>query len=329
MSKPIRNQSLFKKPKASAEKNKKLAVMIPCLNEASSLGRVLASIPKRIKGIGRIEVVVIDDGSTDQTRTIAEKAGIKHLVIHKKNQGLAKSFEDGLAKALTIGADIIVNTDGDNQYNQSQISQLVQPILKDRADLVLGNRQIRKLKHMPIAKKWGNLLGSWTIRKLTGTKIRDASTGFRAFSRELASSFGCFLGHTYTHESIIHAALNDFRIIEIPITFKKRQFGHSRLIKNIWTHIKTSGAIIVRTILVYRAFKYLSLLGLVLILSGIFGIGRFLFFYFAGKGNGHIQSLILASILIGTGFSTFLMGILADLIGLNRKLINKLGQSLK
>lgn len=304
-------------------KKTKLVITIPCHNEAQSLPEVIKSIPKKIKGVSKTEIIVIDDGSTDQTLKVAKKVGVKHFVIHKKRQGLAQSFADGLQKALKLKADVIVNTDGDNQYDQAQIPQLIEPVLKDQADMVLGNRQVKKLTHMPPAKKIGNLFGSWVVRKLTGVKIQDASTGFRAFSRPLTQSFYLISGHTYTHETIIHAHYNSFRLKEIPVKFKKRKHGQSRLIAGIWPHLKSSAAIIVRTILIYKAFKYLALLGLGIMSLGFLGTLRFFWFYLNKEGSGHIQSLIFSSILISLGFSTLMMGILADLIGLNRKLIEK------
>lgn len=305
-------------------KEKTLVVTIPCLNEAKTIAKVIRSIPKKIPGIGQIKIVVIDDGSTDNTQKAAKKAGANSIIVHQPNLGLAASFKHGVKKALSLGADIIVNTDGDNQYDQSQIPQLIKPILKGEADMVLGNRQVKKIKHMPLSKKIGNIFGSWVIRKLTGSTIQDASTGFRAFNRLLARSFELLANHTYTHETIIHTLYNGFRIKEIPINFKKRTFGQSRLIQGIWPHIKTSGAIIVRTILIYKAFKYLTLSGLGIMLLGVIGAGRFLWFYFNSQGSGHVQSLIFSSILISIGFSTMIMGFLADLINIQSKNLKNL-----
>jgi len=302
-------------------KRNKLVVIIPCFNEEKSLSLVLDAIPKEIGHISRVEIVVIDDGSADKTVQVAKKAGVDYLIVHKRRQGLAKTFRDGLQKALEIDGDIIVNTDGDNQYDQREIFKLIKPILKGEADMVLGNRQIAKLPHMPLSKKIGNIIGSWVVRRLTISKIQDASTGFRAFTREVASSFSLIANHTYTHETIIQADQEGFRIAEVPIRFKKRQFGESRLIKGVWFHIKASGATIVRTVLIYKAFKYLILSGLSIFLLGFLGLLRFLWFYANSQGQGHVQSLIFSSILISIGFSTLVMGILADLVGINRKLI--------
>lgn len=308
-------------------KNKrKLVITIPCLNEEKSLPAVLESIPKKIRGIEKIDVVVINDGSTDQTVEIAKKHNA-FIINHKRNLGLARSFEDGIKKALDLGADIIVNTDGDNQYNQKEIPKLIRPIIEDTADMVLGDRQIKKLNQMPFGKKIGNIFGSWIVRKLTNSNIKDASTGFRAFNREIVQSFHSISQHTYTHETIIQSVFQGFTVTQVPVEFKKRKDGQSRLIKNVWSHIKVSAVVIVRTILIYRAFKFLSLIGLSIIGLGMTGIVRFFWFYFKGEGNGHVQSLIFSSILIGIGFNAFTLSILADLIGLNRKIIEKVLKS--
>jgi glycosyltransferase involved in cell wall biosynthesis len=307
-------------------KKSKLVVIIPCLNEAQSLPFVIKSIPKKIKNIKKVEIVAIDDGSKDNTAQVAKLAGIKHLVVHKRNQGLAKTFNDGLKKALELKADIIVNIDGDNQYDSREIPKLVKPILAGKANMVLGNRQVWQLSHMPFFKKTGNIFGSWLMRRIIDSQIQDASTGFRAFTNQVAQSFSLISSHTYTHETIIQADQKDFKIIEVPVKFKKRQFGRSRLIKGIWPHVKNSATIIIRTVLIYKAFKYLTLLGLSIMSLGLLGALRFLWFYLIGQGSGHIQSLIFSSILISIGFSTIVMGILADLIGINRKMIDRLNK---
>lgn len=299
---------------------RKLVITIPCLNEEKTIAQVIRSIPKKIAGIEKIEVIVIDDGSTDKTAQVARQNGAK-VILHRRNLGLARTFEDGIKEALHLKADLIVNTDGDNQYDQREISKLVRPILENRAEMVLGDRQIKKLTHMPKSKKIGNLLGSWVIRLLTGTKVNDASTGFRAFSREIARSFEYISGHTYTHETIIHAHFQQFRIEEIPVHFKKRRGGKSRLIKNLWQHVKLSGAIIVRTIVFYQALNYLFVIGILFCGLSLIGFTRFLIFFIQGNGDGHVQSLIFASVLFNTGISSLMIGILADLIRANHRLI--------
>lgn len=301
----------------------RLLVIIPAYNEEKTIGEVIKSIPRRITGIKKIEILVFDDGSTDNTVKKAKKAKANYVFSHKKNQGLAKTFSDAINKALQLGADIIVNTDADGQYDQKEIPKLLKPILEDRTDMVIGNRQVEKLKHMSLSKKYGNIIGSWTVRLLTGCQIKDASSGFRAFNREAARSFRLFSSHTYTHEIIIQAINNDLIITEVPIRFKRRAYGKSKLIGGIWDHIKKSASTIIRTILMYKAFKYLLAAGIVIIGIGSLGVIRFFYFLFTGHGSGHIQSLIVSAIIINLGFTTTVMGILADLISINRKLIEK------
>ena len=301
----------------------KLIVTIPAYNEEKTIGRVIKSIPRKIKGISKIEVLIWSDGSTDKTLEITKKAGADYVFFNKINLGLAKTFALMLRKAIDLKADIIVNTDADNQYDQKEIPKLLKPILNGKADMVLGNRQIKKLNHMPLAKKYGNIIGSWTIRTLTGCNIQDASTGFRALTRECAQKFNLLSPHTYTHETIVQAINKDLAIVEIPVKFKKRSSGNSRLIFGIWPHIKKSAATIIRAVLMYKAFKVLATSSLLIMSFGVVGWFRFLYFYFSGNGAGHIQSLIFSPILINLGFTICIMGILADLISINRKLIEK------
>lgn len=307
----------------------KLIVTIPAYNEEKSIGKVIRSVPRRIKGIEKVEVLVANDGSTDNTVKEAKKVGADHIISNKRNLGLAKTFKKALEKALELNADIIANTDADNQYEQREIPKLIKPILEGKADMVIGDRQVEKLDHMPLSKKYGNILGSWVIRFLTGTNIRDASSGFRAFTREAAQSFNLLSTHTYTHETIIQAVNKDLAIVEVPVTFKRRKYGHSRLISGVWSHIKRSLATIVRTILMYKAFKYLVALGSLLMGIGFLGIVRFLYFFLTGNGAGHIQSLIVSSIVISLGFMTAVMGVLADLIGINRRTIEEIHSEFK
>lgn len=297
----------------------KLFVIIPAYNEAKTISKVIQSIPKKIKGIKTIRTLVWSDGSSDQTVAIAKQAGADFIFESKRNLGLAKTFNLASKKAVELGADIVVNTDGDNQYDQQEIPLLLEPILQGQADIVNGDRQVNKLEHMPWPKKYGNQLGSFVIRLLTGLKLNDASSGFRAYTKEAIESFNILSSHTYTHETIIQAVFKDLTIAEVPVTFKKRTTGGSRLISNVWSHIKKSGATIIRTILMYKAFKYLLTLGLIIMAIGMCGVLRFLYFVFQGSGGGHIQSLIIASIFISIGFNTILMGVVADLISINRK----------
>lgn len=302
----------------------KLIVMIPAYNEEDSIASVIQEIPRSITGFDRVEVLVIDDGSTDRTAEKAKEAGADYIISQKTNRGLAFSFKLGLETALKLGADVIVNTDADNQYDQTEIPQLVKPIIEHKADIVLGNRQIRKLDHMVFGKKYGNLIGSFIMRKLTGCPVSDSQTGFRAFSREAALKINILSPYTYTQETIIQAVNKKLVVAEIPCTFRRRKAGSSKLISGIGSYIARVGLTIVRTYTMYKPLKVFTSIGLALILIGTgFGV-RFLIFYFANQGRGHIQSLILAAVLIIVGFQTVITGLIADVVDANRKMNEEL-----
>ncbi len=301
----------------------KLVVTIPAYNEERSIVDVVKSIPRTILGITSVRVLVYDDGSTDKTAVAAKKAGADYVYSHKRNRGLARTFKDALDAALTLGADVVVNTDADNQYDQREIPKLIAPIVKGKADLVIGDRQVARLTHMPLSKKYGNLLGSYFIRALTGMKVMDASSGFRAHSSECARLLSIVSEHTYTHETLIDAFFKGMVIMDVPVTFRKRPHGQSRLIsQGIMNHIMKSFATIIRTILLYRALWMFSLVGGSIGLVGVIGIIRYLYFaLIAGNPAGHVQSLVLSSVLISTGVTIIVLGFIADLIAHNRRLI--------
>lgn len=301
-----------------------LVVQIPCFNEEKTVGQVIKSIPKRIKGIKKVLIVVVNDGSTDNSANVAKKAGADVVITNKSNLGLARTFSKALKISLELGADIIVNTDADNQYDQSEIIKIVKPILEDKADMVIGDRQVGKLKHMPISKKIGNRLGTKIISILSGTDVKDASSGFRSFTKETALSFNIFSAHTYTHETIIQAAHKNLVIANVPISFKKRKYGNSRLIRGLYIHVGSAMATIIRTVLVYKSFKYFIVFGSTIILLGIILGVRYIYFTLQSEGAGHIQSLILASSLVNVGFITLLLGIIADILRINRRLLENM-----
>lgn len=310
----------------------KLFIQIPCLNELTTIGAVIKSIPKRElnKRGFLVKILIIDDGSSDQTSKSAKKAGADFIIKHKRTFGLAKSFSEGLEFCLRKGADIIVNTDGDNQYDQREILKLVDPIISGQADMVIGDRQVKKLETMPLIKKLGNLIGSFVLRSLTGVSVPDASSGFRAFSRELAENFNLQSDYTYTHETIIQASNKGFKIISLPVVFKKRTDGGSRLIsRGVYDHIKKSMATIIRTILLYKALKYLLIAGSLLLSLGVIIGLRFVYFYIQGDGRGHIQSLVLSSVLLNLGFMVIVLGFMADLISVNRKTLEMIKSKLE
>lgn len=298
----------------------KLIIIIPAFNEEKNIGQVIKNIPRQIDGMDEIKIMIMNDGSSDNTKGVALEAGADLVIDNKENLGLAKTFKRGLETALENGADIIVNIDADNQYDPAEIPKIIKPILEKKAEIVMGNRQIERLKFMKAGNKYGNLLGSWILRKIIGSNIQDSSSGFRAYSREAALKLNIYYNHTYTHETLIQAAFNKIPTKEVPIEFRERAGGKSKLIKNIFTHIKISTIIIIRTILLYKPLKTLFYLGLIVITPGILLFLRFLYYYLGGHGSGKIQSLIFASVFIIVGFLIILLGLIGDLISNNRKI---------
>ncbi len=305
-------------------KSSTLFVQIPAFNEAETIAAVIKSVPRQLPHITSIKILVIDDGSTDATSIVSRKAGADYVFTHKRNLGLAQTFQDGLIFCLNHGADIIVNTDADNQYDQQQITDLITPLLTEQADIVTGNRQVDRLHHMSLDKKFGNQLGSLMIRLLTGSRVADASSGFRAYSAAAAQKLNVYARHTYTHETLIQAHYLGLKVVEVPVTFNKRPHGGSRLIGSTINHIRKSVVVILRSILMYQAYTWLSLIAAFLTLLGLAGFIRFLYFFFTDSGSGHIQSLILSSMLISLGFTSFVLGLIADLVSINRRLLEKL-----
>ncbi|MDD5627213.1 MAG: glycosyltransferase family 2 protein [Patescibacteria group bacterium] len=300
----------------------KLIVIIPAYNEEKTIGRVITEIPRQIQGISEVLVLVSDDGSTDHTVEEARASGADFVISHP-NAGLAFNFKIALEEALKSDADIIVNIDADAQYNSQEIPCLVRPILQNRAEIVLGDRQVAKLKHMPFGNKYGNILGSWFIRRLLNLNIIDASTGFRAFSREAALRLSVMTRHTYTHETLIQAADQGLKMVQIPIEFRRRA-GHSRLISNLRSHIVKTGLTIIRTFTVYKPLRVMLSLGLILFLVGFAFIVRFFYFWIVAEGQGHIQSLIIASVFMMIGFQTIVLGLVASAIGWSRKMMEEI-----
>lgn len=308
----------------------KVVVQIPCLNEEKTLPLVLESIPGSIPGVDSIEILVIDDGSTDKTREVAKKYGVKHFVVHSRRKGLARSFHDGLLKALDMGADIIVNTDGDNQYPQKRIADLVQPIIKNNADIVIADRQVKKIKHFSLGKKIMQKVGTRVLNIAAGTKIPDAPSGFRAYSRDAAIQLNVVTRFSYAMETIIQAGNKNLNMISIPIETNPKT-RESRLFKSSWEHIHKSGTAIIRAFIMYRPYVFFLSLGAILFLAGVVPIGRFLYYFFFenNESSGHVQSLVLGSVLLVGSFISFAMGIIADLIRINRTLIEDLLEQTK
>ena len=298
----------------------KLIVQIPCFNEELTLPQTIADIPRHIEGIDEIEILIIDDGSTDRTVEVARNLGISHIVRNKKNMGLARTFRRGLEACLRAGADIIVNTDGDNQYSGADINKLVGPIIDGSADIVIGDRQTSKIAHFSRGKKFMQWLGSGVVRKLAGVWVPDAVSGFRAFSREAAIRTNIVSPFSYTIETVIQAGKKDMAVTSVPVATNPKT-RESRLFKSIPAFVQRQVSTIVRMYAMYQPLKVFFYIGTVLSIAGLLPILRFLYFYAIGEGGGHLQSLVLGGVLLLMGFIAYLAGLVADLISFNRQLL--------
>ena len=310
----------------------KLIVMIPAYNEQATIGRVIREIPRSFPGISTVEILVCDDGSVDGTGAAAIEAGADHVVRLRRNFGLTTAFSTGLQACLALGADIVVNTDADGQYDPTEISKLIEPIIAGEADMVSGDRQVVDLDHMPTSKKYGNRLGSWMLRVVAESPVRDASSGFRAFSRECALRLNPYIGHTYTHQTLIQASHGGMVVKEVPVTFRRsaREGGASRLIGGVGTHILKSIATIVRSLTTYRPLAVLGRLGLLFILAGGAVLLIPLTDWIAqGHTGGHLQSLIAAAVLGLIGLQLVVFGLLADTVSANRRVTEEVLYLLK
>ena len=298
----------------------KLVIQIPCLNEESTLPAVIQSIPRRIEGVDEIIIVVINDGSTDNTVAVAKEHGVKHFVHHIGNKGLAQSFKDGVAYALEIGADIVVNTDGDNQYPQAKIGELIAPIVAGEADMVIADRQVQTIEHFSKSKKFFQWLGTKVLNAAAGTQVPDAPSGFRAYSREALLQLNIVTRFSYAMESLIQAGNKHIRIASVPIKTNPKT-RESRLFNSSFEHMLKSGIAITRSFLMYKPYMLFIPLGLGLAILGSIPFIRFLYFLVEGTGRGHIQSLVVGTTLLIIAFLTLALGVIADLIRINRILI--------
>jgi glycosyltransferase involved in cell wall biosynthesis len=298
----------------------RLIVQIPCFNEARTLPQTLADIPRTIPGVEAVEILVVDDGSTDDTVGIARRLGVDHIVQHKTNRGLAQAFSSGIDASLRYGADIIVNTDGDNQYGGHCIPQLIQPILDGMADVVVGDRQTHNVSDFSASKKILQALGSFVVRRLSGTAVPDTVSGFRAISREAAMRMNVVSPFSYTIEMLIQAGNKKMAITSVPIETNPAT-RHSRLSRSIAQFIGHSLATMIRIYTLYHPLRMFLYIGMGLATIGALPIIRFLYFYAIGEGAGHIQSLVLGGVLLVIGFVTFVFALIADLINFNRQLI--------
>ncbi len=301
----------------------KLAIFIPCLNEEETLPAVLESIPKKIPGIDQIEVVVIDDGSTDKTVEVARSYGVKHFVHHVKNKGLAYSFRDGIRKSLEIGGDIIVITDGDNQYPQERIPDLIRPILEGEADIVIADRQTSTIEHFSTTKKILQRFGTWVLNRAAGTNIPDGTSGFRAYSKEAAIELNLVTRYSFGMETIIQAGNKKQAIATIVIKTNPKT-RDSRLIKSSWQHARRSGIAIVRGFMMYKPYGVFGSIGIFLLILGLVPFVHYLYLDITTRfanGPHHLQSLIIGTVLLVASFISFTLGFVADLIRINRSLI--------
>lgn len=299
----------------------KLVIQIPCLNEEATLPLVLNSIPKKIVGIDSIDVLIIDDGSTDRTVEVARQHGVKHFVRHNGWQGLGRSFHDGVSRALELGADIVVNTDGDNQYPQARIADLVQPIVAGTADIVIADRQTHKIEHFSPFKKLLQRVGSAVVNKAAGTNLPDAASGFRAYSKESLLRLNTVTQFSYCMETIIQAGVKRMAITSIPIDTNPK-LRESRLFKSTWQHVFKSGSAIVRAYIMYKPYVVFGATSFVLLILGLVPFARYVFLTLTDhSGKGHLQSLIIGSVLLIGSFIALSLNVIADLIRINRVLV--------
>lgn len=299
----------------------KLIIQIPCYNEAETLEIALNGLPKQIDGIDTIEYLIINDGSKDNTVEVAKNWGVHHIVNFKRNKGLAKGFMAGIDEALRQGADIVVNTDADDQYCGADIEKIVRPILDGKADIVIGARPIDETEHFSPLKKKLQHFGSWVVRKASNTDIPDAPSGFRAYSREAALQLNVVNEYTYTLEQIVQAGRNKIAIMSVPIR-TNAELRPSRLFSSMFGYVKKSMLTIIRSYVMYKPLQFFMILGSVPVIAGIIlGIRFLILFIMGGGAAGNIQSLILVSLLITIGVMMWVIGILADTIAANRKIM--------
>jgi glycosyltransferase involved in cell wall biosynthesis len=300
----------------------KLIIQIPCYNEEQTLPAAIADLPRSLPGIDVIEYLIVNDGSKDRTVEVARELGVHHIVQHRHNRGLAAAFQTGIEAALAAGADIIVNTDGDNQYSGADVGKLIEPIVAGKADIVVGDRGVATHAEFSPVKRYLQRLGSWVVQRAAGVPIPDATSGFRAFDREAALRLTVLSEYTYTLETLIQAGQRGMRVVFTPIRTNS-QTRKSRLIRSIPSFLMLSIITIVRFYTMYRPLRVFMSLGITLFLVGSLIGARFLWLYAQGRGAGHIQSLIFAAILAILGFLTGLIGLLADLTSMNRKILEE------
>lgn len=305
----------------------KLVIQIPCHNEEATLPSTIAALPRSLPGFSSVRLLVVDDGSTDHTAEVARALGADRVVRLPRNQGLARAFTVGIETALRMGADVIVNTDADNQYCAGDIPALLAPVLADEADIVIGARPLAEIEHFSVAKRWLQIVGTRFVRSLTGTDVADATSGFRAYSRRAALALNVFSTYTYTLETLVQAGYKRLRVASVPVRVNAPT-RPSRLVRSTPHYVLQSVLTLARVAVIYRPFRAFAIPATISALIGLAGVARFLYYYFTQGGTaGHIQSLILAAILVLTGGLLFTLGVLADLLSVNRRLLEELQAS--
>lgn len=311
----------------------KLVIMIPCLNEEATLPLVLKDIPTHIEGVDSIETLIVDDGCTDRTVDVARSLGVRHFVHHLKNQGLSRSFRDGLVRALELGADIIVLTDGDNQYKQERIPELIRPILEGKADTVIADRDTRSIAHFSPMKKFLQKLGTWVLNRAAGTTVPDATSGFRAYSRKAAMQINVIAEYSFATETTIQAAQKHHKLAYAAIP-TNRKLRESRQFKSNWQHVRRSAITIVRAFIMYKPYTVFLSIGIILMLIGLVPFIHMLWKALTVPdylilGPRHIRSMVAGAVFLVAAFISFTLGIIADLVRINRVLLEDVLEQVK
>lgn len=300
----------------------KLIIQIPCFNEAQVLSKTLAQLPRRLAGFDQVEILVVDDGSKDNTADVAREAGADHIVLLNRHVGLAQAFMRGLDASLRVGADVIVNTDADNQYRAEDIERLVSPILAGEAEMVIGDRGVGTVEHFPLHKRFLQKIGSRVVSATAGIEIPDATSGFRAMTRQVALETMVLSNYSYTLETLIQAGAKRVRVAFVPVETNPPE-RPSRLFRSVRNYLVNSAVTIMRSFAMYRALRIFTVISVLMLTAGVIIGGRFVFFYLQGRGGGMVQSLILAAVFLIVGFITFLIGLIADLVSFNRKILEE------